>query len=315
MSANEGVIVPDAKQSGDGGRKSGDISIIIPTLGRAMIRKCLESIAGGLLLPHTIVVVDQSSANDVRNWLEPLGGLGVKVRYVPSSQTGRAAGVNRGIEAVTTEYFAITDDDCQVAPDWLLNMRANLDANPGAVITGRVEAGSDDPVGIVVTSMKPARYERPRLKFDSLCGGNMATSRSVIRQVGLLDEDEALRCSEDGEWAYRALRAGIPIVYAPDAMIHHYGWRDPGERQVQYRLYARSHGAFYGKYLRRGDWFIALRAMMHFMRALRRLVRGMIKGNTEEVRIAKAYLVWLIPGAITGFRSQVGVVTGGAVNA
>lgn len=280
-----------------------------------MIRDCLESIAGGRLLPNSIIVVDQSSSNEVRSWLEPLARLGVDVRYVPSSQTGRAAGVNRGIEAVATEYFAITDDDCQVAPDWLLNMRKHLEANPGAAITGRVEAGSDDPVGIVVTSMKPARYERPRLKFDSLCGGNMATSRSVIRQAGMLDEDVVLRCSEDGEWAYRALRAGVPIVYAPDAVIHHYGWRDTGERQTQYQLYARSHGAFYGKYLRRGDWFIALRAVTHYLRALRRLVRGMLKGNAEEVRVARAYLVWLIPGAITGFRSRVGVVTGEAVNA
>jgi GT2 family glycosyltransferase len=307
--------VPGDLQSGGAGRKSGDISIIIPTLGRAMIRNCLESIAQGGLLPHSIVVVDQSSSKEVQNSLEPLAKLGVEVKYVPSSQTGRAAGVNRGIEAVTTEYFAITDDDCQVAPDWLRNMWAHLEDEKGGVITGRVEAGGDDPVGIVVKSMRPARYERPRLKFDSLCGGNMATSKSVMRQVGLLDEDKALCCSEDGEWAYRALQAGIPIVYAPDAVVSHYGWRDMGERKVQYRLYARSHGAFYGKYLRRGDWFIALRVILHHLRALRRLVRGMLKGDTEEVRIAWAYLVWLIPGVITGFRSQTGVVTGGAVNA
>jgi GT2 family glycosyltransferase len=301
--------------SGESNRISDDISIVIPTLGRAMLRQCLESIAGGQLLPHSIVVVDQSSSDKVRSWLEPLAKLGVGVRYVPSSQTGRAAGVNRGIETVATDYFAITDDDCQVAPDWLLNMRTHLEANPGAVITGRVEAGSDDPVGIVVTSMKQARYERPRLKYDSLCGGNMAASGAVIRRAGLLDEDTVLRCSEDGEWAYRALRSGIPIVYAPDAVIHHYGWREPEERQMQYRLYARSHGAFYGKYLRRGDWFIALRAVTHYLRALRRLVRGVLKGNAEEVRIARAYLVWLIPGVIAGFRSRVGVVKGETVNA
>lgn len=300
---------------GESYRISDDISIVIPTLGRAMLKQCLESVAGGRLLPHCIVVVDQSSSDEIQSWLGPLAKMGVGVRYVPSSQTGRAAGVNRGVETVTTEYLAITDDDCRLAPDWLLNMRTHLEANPGAVITGRVEAGSDDPVGIVVTSMKPARYERPRLKYDSLCGGNMASSRAVITRVGLLDEDAALRCSEDGEWAYRALCSGTPIVYAPDAVIYHYGWRDPGERQAQYRLYARSHGAFYGKYLRRGDWFIALRAVTHYLRALRRLVRGVLKGNAEEVRIARAYLVWLIPGTIAGFRSRVGIVTGEVVNA
>jgi GT2 family glycosyltransferase len=274
-----------------------------------MLRQCLDSIASGQLLPHSIIVVDQSSNAEIRDWMEPLTRLGVKVRHLLSSQTGRAAGVNRGIEAVGTKYFAITDDDCQVAPDWLLNMQKYLEDNPGSVITGRVEAGCEQPVGIVVTSMQPARYERPRLKYDSLCGGNMATSLTVIRRVGLLDEDAALRCSEDGEWAYRALRAGTPIIYAPDVVISHYGWRDTDEREEQYRVYATSHGAFYGKYLRRGDLFIAMRAMVHYLRALRRFIRGALMRNTEEVLIARAYLVWLIPGAITGFRSRAGLVT------
>ena len=157
--------------------------------------------------------------------------------------------------------------------------------------------------------MQPARYEKPRLKFDSLCGGNMATSLAAIGKAGLLDEDAALRCSEDGEWAYRALRAGIPIVYAPDVVVRHYGWRDTGERGEQYRTYARSHGAFYGKYLRRGDGFIALRAVAHYLRALRRLLRGIAAGNAEDARIARAYLTWLIPGAVAGFRSKAGIVT------
>ena len=299
----------DAISADNAPQVSGDISVVIPTMGRQMLRECLDSIAAGQLLPHGVVVVDQSSNDEVREWLAPLSRLGVEVRHLPSSQTGRAAGVNRGIERVTTEYFAITDDDCRVARDWLANMRRHLGANPGAVITGRVEAGGNETVGIVVTSQQPARYERPRLKFDSLCGGNMATSRGVIRRVGLLDEDEALRCSEDGEWAYRALRGGVPIVYAPDVVISHYGWRDPQQRESQYKAYAKSHGAFYGKYLRRGDGFIALRAMAHMLRALRRLVMGAIKGNAEEVKIARAYLVWLIPGMIAGLRGRSGLLT------
>lgn len=291
-----------------------DISVVIPTVGREMLRQCLGSIAAGRLLPHAVIVVDQSSNAAIGDWLAPLARLGVAVRHVPSNQTGRAAGVNRGIEQVTTEYFAITDDDCGVAPDWVANLHRHLAAEPGTVVTGRVEAGSEETVGIVITSRQPARYERPRLKFDSLCGGNMATSHSVIRRVGLLDEDATVRCSEDGEWAYRALRAGVAIRYEPDVVVSHYGWRDPGERGAQYRAYARSHGAFYGKYLRQGDGFIALRALAHYLRALRWLVRGVLGGNAEEVRIARAYLVWLLPGMIAGFRSRAGRITAGAVN-
>jgi len=307
---NRDIVVSDKARPGGSGRISGDISVVIPTLGRSLLVQCLESIAAGQLLPHSIIVVDQSSSATVCGWLDPLARLGVTAVYVPSSQTGRSAGVNRGIEQVTTTYFAVTDDDCRVAPDWLSRIRAQLDANPGAMITGRVEAGGDDEVGIVVTSRKPARYTQPRLKYDALCGGNMAVSRDVVSRVGALDEDPVLRCSEDGEWAYRALRNGVPIVYAPDAVIHHFGWRDRVQRQTQYRQYARSHGAFYGKYLRQGDWFIALRAALHYLRALRRMARAIMKGNSEQMHIARAYLVWLIPGIIAGLRSRFGNVTG-----
>jgi GT2 family glycosyltransferase len=181
-------------------------------------------------------------------------------------------------------------------------MCSNLEADPDLVVTGRVEAAGEKDVPITVTSMAPAIYDHPRLKFDSLCGGNMGTALKVMERVGLLDEDERLRHSEDGEWAYRALRTGVSIKYAPDVVVYHYGWRNSRERQEQYRAYAKSHGAFFGKYVRAGDWFIGLRAVVHYLRELRRYLRGLVTGNREETRMAWAYLRWLLPGMLAGLR-------------
>jgi GT2 family glycosyltransferase len=281
-----------------------DISVVIPTVGRVILKKCLRSIAVGNDLPRKVIVVDQSSNPEIREWLRELEGLGVETRHVPSTQTGRASAVNRGIECTDTEFVAITDDDCVVEPDWLRNMRMHLKASPNAVVTGRVEATWDEEVPIVVTSMSPATFYHPRIKFDSLSGGNMGVARAVIDQVGPLDEDTAVRCSEDGEWAYRALRSGVPIQYAPDVVIYHYGWRNPREREQQYREYAQSQGAFYGKYLRQGDWFIGLRAIVLYLRELRRFLRGLVTRNLEETRMAWACLRWLGPGILMGFRSR-----------
>ena len=132
----------------------------------------------------------------------------------------------------------------------------------------------------------------------------MGVARDVMTRVGLLDEDVALRCSEDGEWAYRALRAGVSIKYAPDVIIYHHGWRDTGERQRQYKEYALSSGGFYGKYLRQGDWFIGLRAIVHYLRELRRLLRSAVTRNAEGMRMSWACLRWLVPGIFAGLRSQ-----------
>ncbi len=285
---------------------------MIPTVGRTILKECLKSIAEGIELPGGVIVVDQSSTAEIRAWLSDLEALGVKAIHVPSSQTGRASGVNTGIEHAETEFLAITDDDCLVAPDWLQKMRVHLKANPKTVVTGRVEAAGEEEVPLVSTSMSEVTYDRPRLKFDRLSGGNMGVSSSVLDRVGLLDEDVVLRCSEDGEWAYRALRAGVSIKYAPDVVIYHVGWRDQGGRKEQYREYAMSSGGFYGKYMRRGDWFIGARSVVHYLREIRRLVRAKMKGNKEEQRMSGECLRWLIPGIVAGWKSESKRVGGGA---
>jgi len=229
--------------------------------------------------------------------------LGLETEYVPSSQRGRACAVNRGLERVRTRFVAITDDDCFVDLDWLMNMAVHLRDHPKAIVTGRVESAGDEPVLIVVNSSTPAIQLRPRIKYDSMCGGNMGTATAVIEHIGLLDEDPCLRTAEDGEYAYRALRADIPIVYAPDVAVRHFGWRASAERASQYRDYARSHAGFLGKYLRRGDWFIALRILIHLMRALRRWLRGLIIADPELALNGRAYVTGLLPGLIAGWRS------------
>lgn len=280
-----------------------EITVVIPTLGRAILEESLCWIVNGTAWPGQLIVVDQGSNRQMRAWINVLRTLGIDARYLPSSERGRAAGLNRGLERVKTRFVAVTDDDCFVGGDWLEKMATQLRDHPGAIVTGRVEAAGQG-VAVTVTSQTPAIYHRPRLTFDSMSGGNMGTSMSVVDRVGLFDEDPLLRTAEDGEWAYRALRAGVPILYAPEVVVRHFGWRDDDERLVQYRDYARSHGGFYGKWLRKGDWFIALRALVHHLRALRRWLRGVMTGDRQLARWGWAYLTGLLPGILVGIRKD-----------
>lgn len=279
-----------------------DITIVIPTLGRPILETCLNWIVAGSAWPGRLIVIDQGSNAQIVTWIETIRVMGIIVHHIPSSQQGRAAGVNRGLERVKTRFVAVTDDDCFVDANWLRNMESSLVRNPQAIITGRVEPLGDKEVLAVSTSQSPTIYRRPRLTFDPMSGGNMGTSIDVIKHVGLFDEDARLRCAEDGDWAYRALRYGFPIIYAPEVLVFHYGWRDKSQRASQYKAYARSHGAFYGKHLRKGDWFIALRAIIHYLRALRRWLRSTIDGNQELAIYSRAYLTGLLPGIIAGMR-------------
>jgi GT2 family glycosyltransferase len=236
--------------------------------------------------------------------MDKLSSLGIPGEHVPSSQHGRAAGVNRGIEQVSTRFLAVTDDDCRVDGEWLKSMAASLRANPDSIVTGRVEPEGDAEVVAVMTSTTPAVYRKPRIKHDSMCGGNMGAGKTVLARVGPFDEDPCLRTAEDCEFSYRALSAGVPIVYAPDVLVRHLGWRDAADRADQYRSYARSVGGFYGKYLRRGDFFIALRVLVHHARALKRWLRGVISRDRDLSSNGRAYLIGTLPGIVAGWRRR-----------
>jgi GT2 family glycosyltransferase len=280
-----------------------DMTIVIPTLGRPILRESLDCIVKGDAWPRGLIVVDQGRNPQAAQWMDQIRCLGIDAEYAPSYERGRAAGVNRGLERVNTRFVAVTDDDCFVEPDWLANMAERLRANPGAIVTGRVEAAGEGKV-MVVTAAMSSVATRPSLTFDRMSGGNMGVSIEVVRRVGLLDEDPRLPTAEDAEWGYRALRSGVPVVYAPEVSVRHFAWRDSAARDRQYRDYARSHGAFYGKYIRRGDLFILARAVVHHGRALRRYVRGLLSRDGDLAQDGRAYLAGLLPGIISGLRAD-----------
>ncbi|HEX6313904.1 MAG TPA: glycosyltransferase [Gemmatimonadaceae bacterium] len=280
---------------------SADITVVIPTLGRPVLSRALAALQAGSTLPAEVIVVDQSQSAEVEAMVKHAADHGLAARWLPSDTRGRAAGLNRGMEAARTRFVAITDDDCLPDPHWVERLATALAADPSSIVTGRVEAG-DDSVIITVTGQDATVQRRRAFGFDRLSGGNMAMATQVVAAIGGFDEDPTVRTAEDHEFAYRALRAGIPIRYVPDAAVTHLGWRDEGAREAQYSSYARSHGGFYGKYLRRGDAFIALRATMHWLRATRRWLSALVRRDHERARMSRAYVTGLPAGVRAGWR-------------
>jgi GT2 family glycosyltransferase len=283
-----------------------DLSVVIPTLGRELLRGCLDALAAADVRPAEVIVVDQGRVATLARMAEELRGAGLEVRYLPSARSGRSAGLNDGIREVRTEFLAITDDDCIPARDWVATAVSLLRREPRTIVTGRVEAGAEGVQLSVSTEREAMVQRRPRLTFDRLSGGNMAVSADVARRVGPFEEQECMRTAEDAEYAYRALRAGFAIRYAPDLVVTHLGWRAEAERTAQYRSYARSHGGFYGSYLRRGDAFIALRAACHWLRSLRRWIIGSIRRDADRASFGRAYALGLLPGIVAGWQGKDG---------
>jgi GT2 family glycosyltransferase len=283
-----------------------DITVIIPTIGRDLLRGCLQSIVAGTTWPAHLIVVHQGSSPAVAEWVDCISAAGMRAERVASTQTGPAAARNRAFERVRTRFVAATDDDCQVYPDWLERLAARLRTQSEAIITGRVDV-LDDGRGSgkapsIITSDTPAVYDRPLIDRDPLFSNNMGFAIEVVERIGLMDEHPSVQYAEDAEWSYRALRAGVPIAYAPEVRVAHAAWSHASQMDATYRRYARAQGGFYGHHLRRGDRFIARRVGFELLRAPWLVLRGLVSGNTELQSMGRANLGHLVPGMIAGWR-------------
>jgi GT2 family glycosyltransferase len=281
-----------------------DITVVIPTVGRALLERCLDSIAVGTVWPGEIVVVDQSRTDLIVPWVERLQLAGLSVTHLRSDESGIAAATNRGFDRVQTPFVATTHDDCRVRADWLETISARVRVIGDAIVTGRVEPEGDGVALTIVTSAEPRTYTRPMIDRDVLFPPNMVFPIRLLERIGYLDEHPSLRLAgEDNEWAYRALRSGIPIVYDPRAVVSHVAWQARSELKDVYLRYATGQGAFYGKYVRRGDPFIIRRALRDLVRAPWLVLRGAVSRNGELFALGWGEVTGLPAGLVVGFRN------------
>ena len=281
-----------------------DVSVVIPTLGRELLEGCLESIAAGTAWPAEVIVVDQGSSSSVASWIDRLTRPGLVITHVRSSDRGIAAGTNRGLERVRTRFVATTHDDCQVQADWMERLSARTREVGDSILTGRVEPRGEGVVLTVITRREPTVYSEPLIDRDVLFPPNMAFPIRLLERIGYFDEHPSLRLAgEDNEWAYRALRAGVPIVYDPEIVVAHLAWQDPKRRTQLHRRYARGQGCFYGKYLRRADPFILRRALRDLVRAPWLVLRGTLTRNTDLLSMGLGELTGLPIGVVAGLRN------------
>jgi GT2 family glycosyltransferase len=282
-----------------------DMTVVIPTLGRPILESCLRWLADGSHWPGKLIIVDQGRNPVVAEWLERLRAAGLDSLYIPSTQRGRSAGINRGLERVESDFVAITDDDCFVTADWLQKMVARLRQEPETIVTGRVDQAGDEEVAFsVVTSRELKRYDRPQLKAHPFIGGNAGLAMDVVWRIGLFDEHPCLQAAEDSDYGYRALRLGIPIVYDPDIVLLHYHWRDASQRAARYADYARSQGGFYGTHLRWGNWIVWRQAARDLLRGPVRWLRGAARQDQDMIDRGRADTLFMPPGIIAGLRRR-----------
>lgn len=222
------------------GREEGIRStIVIPNYnGINYIENCLASLADE---PARVIVVDNGSTDGSRQLVqEKFPG----VRMIALEKNfGFCTAVNRGMEASDTTYVILLNNDTTVSPGFVRALETALERD-GRVFSGAAKMAKMrcpeliDDAGdyycalgwaFAVGKDKPAqRYNRQREIF-SACGGACIYRRSILGEIGMLDENH-FAYLEDVDLGYRAKLFGYRNLYVPEAVVYHAGSASSGSR-------------------------------------------------------------------------------------
>lgn len=224
-----------------------EISVIIVSWNASgYLEKCLESLSGGIVRNHEVIVVDNNSSDGSPTMVMN------KFPWVKLIQTGEnlgfSKGNNIGVKSSRGKYVALINSDALALPGCLDALSQFLDDHPDVGMVGpRVMNGDRSQQSscrrfptLWNNACEVFLLNRlfPRIKFfagehmfyfsydctcevEVLVGCFILARRKAINEFGLLDEDFFFY-GEDIDWSRRCWQAGWKVMFYPGAEAIHF---------------------------------------------------------------------------------------------
>jgi glycosyltransferase involved in cell wall biosynthesis len=208
-----------------------------------LLARVLRALAAGTRKPEQLVVVNGTppdSESETTAVVERESSVFDHVVVLEHPNRNLAALRNIGLPHCTSEVIALTDDDAVPGDDWVLAIaQAHGGFGPRAAIGGEVRGLHPEclisRIADVVVFPSPAAG-RP---VHTLPTVNMSYGRQLVATVG--NFDETLFRGEDVDYNWRAIQAGVTIVFDPAIRVRHEHRADLiGLYQQQY-MYGRAY--------------------------------------------------------------------------
>ncbi len=216
-----------------------DLAIILVNWNtRELLLDCLAALPAAVGPLHAEVwLVDNGSTDGS---VEAVRAQYPQVQIIANHDNrGFAAANNQAIRASQSRHVLLLNSDTVPYPGSLVALVHFLDVHPTVGVVGARLLNGDgslQPSWAAFPTVwsellgKNIRMRRPFLSsngtlayaVDWVGGACLLIRRSVIEQIGLLDEHYFMY-TEEADWCYRVKRAGWEICYYPQAEVIHLG--------------------------------------------------------------------------------------------
>jgi GT2 family glycosyltransferase len=222
-------------------------SVVIPNWnGKHFLATCLDALESQTYSSIEIIIADNASSDGSQTYIREHYPNVLLLEL--TENRGFTGACNAGILAAQGDYVALLNNDTEVDPNWV------------SAVVGGFERHSE--VGIIASKMllfdkrdhfhtagdffgvngKPGnrgvwqkdvgQYDTEEYVF-SACGGSSVYRRTMLDQIGLLDDDFFFSL-EDIDLAWRAQFTGWRCLYMPNAIVYHHLSATGGGKTASY---------------------------------------------------------------------------------
>jgi GT2 family glycosyltransferase len=210
-------------------------SVIIPNWnGAKYLPACLDALAGQTHSAAEVIVVDNASHDGSQDLIK---SRYPSVRLIELAENrGFTGACNMGIKAATGDFISLLNNDTEVDKHWAAAIVNAFECHPEAGIIASKMLLFDqrdhihtagDYFTLDGRAGNRGVWQKDEGQFDheeyvfSACGGSSAYRRTLLDQIGLLDDD-FFYSLEDMDLAWRAQLTGWRCLYTPTAIVYHH---------------------------------------------------------------------------------------------
>lgn len=213
-----------------------NISIIILSYNASSeMQLCLDSLRKFTYdISREIIVIDNASTDGVTDYLRKQ----TDIKLVCNSKNiGFPAGCNQGIKLASPENdILLLNNDTVITPNSIFWLRMGLYENDSIGGTGSISNRVGNYQQIAINYDFPSQYidfaiknniplEYPYENKLKLIGFAFLLKKSVLDNVGLLDEQFTPGNYEDDDLSFRIVKAGYKLLLCRNSFIYHFGSR------------------------------------------------------------------------------------------